>query len=433
MATSFRIPRLNDREVIKALQKVRKNLEKVYPLNLRCEAPHIPINNVDINDDPEKKDDLARVLAVESVVIAKFILLFQGKRHALVVSRELDKPDDVVSLPDDWISNGGDEAQRVVQVLLPGLIAASRKELRASDIDAVLRGHDDHEWGRFRKAQLEVINSLQQAVETILVEAANRNSALDQQRSEQYAALEVQLRKRLSDEQNKLEQDHDRKLKEIEVREKEHADKVAEFQTKEARYVSRQKQDEQIKQIQAWLEDWGLTKGTTNKRVPITLAYIAALVITGGLTAYATSHNYELLKTTEDLAKLQWWHWLALASKAFFPLAAFTTFMVYFIRWSSAWAKQHSEEEFRNRSRLIDIGRSGWLLEAVRDAHEKNAEIPTDLLRELSRNLFSNASSSEADIHPSAISDVVLQGLTSLRVKTADGSEVEASRAKPKK
>lgn len=433
MATSFRIPRLNDREIIKALQKVRKKVEKVYPLNLRCEAPHIPINNVDINDDPEKREDLARVLAVESMVIAKFILLFQGKRHVLVVSRELDKPDDVVSLPDDWISNGGDEAQRVVQILLPSLIAASRKELRASDIDAVLRGHDDHEWGRFRKAQLEVINSLQQAVETILVEAANRNSALDQQRSEQYAALEVQLRQRLSDERDKLEQNHDRKLKEIEAREKEHADKVAQFQTKEARYVSRQKQDEQLKQIQAWLDNWGLTKGTSRKRWPITVAYVVALLATGSLTAYATSHNYELLKTTEDLAKLQWWHWLALASKAFFPLAAFTTFMVYFIRWSSAWAKQHSEEEFRNRSRLIDIGRSGWLLEAVRDAHEKNAEIPTDLLRELSRNLFSNSPSTDGDIHPSAISDVMLQGLTSLRVKTPDGSEVEASRAKSKK
>jgi hypothetical protein len=123
---------------------------------------------------------------------------------------------------------------------------------------------------------------------------------------------------------------------------------------------------------------------------------------------------------------------LALGSKAFFPLAAFTTFMVYFIRWSSSWAKQHSEEEFRNRSRLIDIGRSGWLLEAVRDAHEKNAEIPNDLLRELSRNLFANTPSSESEIQPSLISDVMLQGLTSLRVKTADGSEVEASRAKSK-
>lgn len=278
-----------------------------------------------------------------------------------------------------------------------------------------------------------MLNSLQQTAEQIIVDVANKNAEIDKLRSERFEKLESQLRETLSAEREKLQLAHDGRMAEIEKREKAHADKEADFQTKEARYVSRQKQDEQIKQIQAWLENWGLTKGTSRKRWPITVAYVVALLVTGGLTAYAASHNYELLKTTDDLAKLQWWHWCALASKAFFPLAAFTTFMVYFIRWSSSWAKQHSEEEFRNRSRLIDIGRSGWLLEAVRDAHEKNAEIPTDLLRELSRNLFANSSSSEGDIHPSAISDVMLQGLTSLRVKTADGSEVEASRSKLKK
>jgi hypothetical protein len=178
-----------------------------------------------------------------------------------------------------------------------------------------------------------VLNSLQQTAEQIIVDVANKNAEIDKLRSERFEKLESQLRETLSAEREKLQLAHDGRMAEIEKREKAHADKEADFQTKEARYVSRQKQDEQIKQIQAWLENWGLTKGTSRKRWPITVAYVVALLVTGGLTAYAASHNYELLKTTDDLAKLQWWHWCALASKAFFPLAAFTTFMVYFIRW----------------------------------------------------------------------------------------------------
>jgi hypothetical protein len=432
MATKFRIPRLTDRELVRAVGKVRLALLPIFPLKMRIETQHLPTIELEV-DEPENDSQLADRLAAEAETISAVSLLFQGRWQALVVVRDWEKPDDSVTITDDWITKGGDEAQRVLPKLLPGLIGLGRRELKANELDAALSGDADAEWNRYRRSQMKVLSSLQQATQAVLFDAATRNSKLDQARAAKYEALEEQLRAATEEKRWKLQQQHEHRLEELERREKEQADKEAEFQTKEARYVSRQKQDDQIKQIQAWLENWGLTKGTSRKRWPITGAYVVALLVTGGLTTYATSHNYELIKTTEELAKLQWWHWLALASKAFFPLAAFSTFMVYFIRWSSSWAKQHSEEEFRNRSRLIDIGRSGWLLEAVRDAHEKNAEIPTDLLRELSRNLFSNASSSESDIHPSALSDVMLQGLTSLRVKTADGSEVEASRSKSKK
>jgi hypothetical protein len=155
--------------------------------------------------------------------------------------------------------------------------------------------------------------------------------------------------------------------------------------------------------------------------------------MTGFITLYATLHTYSILNSADDVSKSQWWHWLALLLKNVFPLAAFTTFMIYFIRWSGSWARQHAEEEFRNRSRLFDIGRSSWLLEAVRDAHEKKAEIPPDLLREMSRNLFATNTAHDGDIHPTALTDAVLQGLTALRIKTPDGSEIEASRNKDKK
>ena len=81
-------------------------------------------------------------------------------------------------------------------------------------------------------------------------------------------------------------------------------------------------------------------------------------------------------------------------------------------------------------ARILDIGRTSWLLEAVRDAQDNNKELPPDLVKELSRNLFAYSTTDVSDLHPQAVSDILLQGLNSLRVKTADGSEIEAKRGK---
>jgi hypothetical protein len=119
-----------------------------------------------------------------------------------------------------------------------------------------------------------------------------------------------------------------------------------------------------------------------------------------------------------------------LAIKSIFPLAAFITIIAAFIRWSSDWAKQHADEEFRNRARVLDIGRTARLLEAVRDAQDNGKELPPELVKELSRNLFAYAPTDAIDLHPQTVSDMMMQGLNSLRVKGPDGSEIEAKRGK---
>src|SRR5205823_2225160 len=126
---------------------------------------------------------------------------------------------------------------------------------------------------------------------------------------------------------------------------------------------------------------------------------------------------------------LQWWQWLLLSMKSILPFAACTTFIIYLIRWNSSWARQHAEEEFRNRARALDIGRATWLLEAVRDAQDHNKELPADLLKELAKNLFSAPIISDAtDTGPQALTDLLWQGLSSIRVKSHDGTEIEAKR-----
>lgn len=433
MSIKFRIPKLSDSEAAIRLDHIRQAMEGRHKFRLVAHIRHysgpIPLAHATPCSTPQAKF----AFDLNSNVITLFQLLGENGSQAIVLRRKTEEVTDEAEITDDWANNGNQEFRNILPQLHTQLIALLRTELQVVDVEAALKGSEDSAWNRYRDAQMAVTNSLQQATETLIIKAAEKNAELDKARAERFEKLEVTLREQLEHERKTFQAEFEKRQEQLDSRQDAIAARESSFNTKEARYVARKKQEEQIDQVKNWLSDWRLTSGTTAKRLPIFWAYISALIITGGLAGYATYHNYELLKSADDIAKLAWWQWGAIMSKSLFPLAAFTTFMIYFIRWSGSWARQHADEEFRNRTRLIDIGRSGWLLEAVRDAQENKNEIPVDLLKELSRNLFSNAGPSEGDIHPQAVSDILMQGLSSVRVKSADGSEVEATRNGKKK
>jgi hypothetical protein len=230
--------------------------------------------------------------------------------------------------------------------------------------------------------------------------------------------------------QEQLLQEHKAKLDALALREATIEDREKRFNTKEARYVARSEQQSQIEQIKGWLEKWSLTKETRAKRYVVAAAYVVGALVTGAFAVRFSEQSMGVLQAAEaDLSKIAWWEWIFLSMRSLLPLAACITFIIYFIRWSSEWARQHAEEEFRNRTRVLDIGRSAWLLEAVRDAQDNDRELPPELLAELSRNLFTYVSPIDpSDLHPHAVTDLIMQGLSSLRVKTPDGTEVAATR-----
>lgn len=132
------------------------------------------------------------------------------------------------------------------------------------------------------------------------------------------------------------------------------------------------------------------------------------------------------------MPQITWWQWLGLTIKTVVPLGAFITFLIYFIRWEAEWAKQHSDEELRTRARVVDIGRSSWLIEAVRDSQEPKEPLPRELLEQLAKNLFTNPVGGSSDLHPKSGTEVLMDHLSSLRLKSPDGAEVEATTGKKK-
>ena len=224
-----------------------------------------------------------------------------------------------------------------------------------------------------------------------------------------------------------LASEYAQKQKALVDREEALAKQLAAFETKESKYVARQEAKKQLDQLKEWLKDSSLTDKTVKKRRSVFVGYAIAITTTGALTAWLSYENVELLKATgANLPQVPWWQWVGLTLKTVVPLAAFTTFLIYFIRWEAAWARQHSDEELRTRARVVDIGRSSWLVEAVRDSQQSEEPIPKELLEQLAKNLFADPTGDSSDLHPKSGPEVLMQQLSSLRLKTPDGAEIEA-------
>jgi hypothetical protein len=433
MSQTYRIPKLTDRDVIVALDKIRRATESLRAFKLVVHPPQA--GSIDLAEEsPEATPAVQYVLDVQSQVIGTLQLVDSASGQAVVtVRRKTTEVFDDAELPTDWHNHlAQDFRQKSLPQLTVTLGAATQKELRCDDLRAAMGGVEDTAWNRFRELQTEVLTKLGQTSQILLVDTERHIAEIRTSEQKKADDLRAQLQRQFEADQKRLADDYAGLQKELSEREDALKKQVAHYETREAIYVARKKAEEQLEQLKGWLKDSSLTEQTVEKRGPVRLTYLATLLVTAALTAYFSHQSIEILKGAgAGLAGIPWWQWLALTLKSVLPLAAFTTFAIYFIRWESAWAKQHSDEELRTRARVVDIGRSAWLLEAVRDAKEAGKELPVELLKELSRNLFSNSAMNDSpDHHPSALSDLMMEKLSSIRVRTPDGAEVEATRGK---
>src|SRR5438552_5215058 len=108
MATTFRIPKLTDREIAAALGRIRDELHSQIQLQVRIQVP--TGNDVEIPDKkPDQHKALKYVFDYESQLSDRFQLVAPDGNPALQVVR---KPEDVLdsaTIPDDWLRRRGQE------------------------------------------------------------------------------------------------------------------------------------------------------------------------------------------------------------------------------------------------------------------------------------------------------------------------------------
>ena len=421
----LRIPRVCDQVLVDHIRKIADDFPDYSEWRLRLHpiiGKHIECKGSDLQGSKELKE----ILAAQTELLKAVEFYLSGDSWTIRIARSYDAETDSVTIGDQFVG----EHQTNNPSLVVNMWSSARRHLGALNAELGMLTGNGRPTSDLLKVHTRLVAHLEDRAQSLIVETARTHSQLEAQRHQKYTDLESSLRAQIQREREELIEAHQKKLDEIKAKEQELAEAWGKYEKEESHLVARKKREEQVSEIKAGLEKWSLTDNTKNQRIPVMIAYSIG-VIGGGIFAWNASQQLlEISKNTGIAGQIEWWRWVTLSLKVAVPFAVATTCLVYFIRWSTAWARTHADEELRNRALLLDIGRSSWLLEAVRDAQERKGEIPGDLLRELSRNLFSHSRAAELDVEPSAVTDVLLQGLSSLRVKTADGSEVEARRGK---
>lgn len=418
----IQIPKQSDATLVASFSEICSGLNPGGDFYLKV-TPH---PNAPAQLDVEMRGATAftpiKYILDEDSEIIPFYQLYDRSQtgHLVLELRRTTEITDVVQL--HWVQWGN----IVGSAKFVKLMALVRKHLRAASVSATLDAKGEGV-DRYIDSQRVLLSSLEETAKTVLVDANRHRMALENELRTRYERLEEQLRTEHKEAEAKFAEERSRQTKILEEREATIKKREESFETKEARYVARAEQEKQIEQIKSWLEKWSLTEATQKKRWPVVAAGGIGAAVAASFT-YLFSQQSVLVLQGKNLAEISWWQWGLLMLKPALAFIALTTVVIYFIRWTSAWAAQHADEEFRNRARVLDIGRSKWILEAVRDAQDNNKEFPPELMKELSRNLFAGTESLR-DSGESKHSGRDL-GLGLLRLKTSDGTELEAKRAR---
>jgi hypothetical protein len=254
---------------------------------------------------------------------------------------------------------------------------------------------------------------------------------------EQFRQSEVQL-------QNK----YDKQAEELRKKEEDLKLLQSSIDDRDNTHARRATRNKLLEDVQNRIENFGVTVATERKRLPVMAAFIFILftlscfaLITWGeildyhKTAGALTSNtgsmvtkalgqsdakgfQELILTKADLYIL----WIRFS----FIAISLIGIALYFIRWQTRWAEQHSGAEFQLQQFYLDVNRANWVVESgIEWQKDTGFAIPGELLERLTHNLFKAAVESPAAIHPAdELASALLGSASKLKLK-AGNNEIE--------
>ena len=179
------------------------------------------------------------------------------------------------------------------------------------------------------------------------------------------------------------------------------------------------------KEIASRGSSFGLTKGTQQKRAP-THALFGLLVLA---LAAASVEASVLLFRVLAMSPIPTVALVSISVRLTLALAGLVATLVFYIRWTDRWFQKHADEEFKLKRLYLDIDRASWVVEMAHQwAGEKGQELPTDLLRRLSRGLFEEDRPAEPVRHPSEDAARVLSVASGVKLQMPGIGEASLDR-----
>lgn len=182
--------------------------------------------------------------------------------------------------------------------------------------------------------------------------------------------------------------------------------------------AARRANQRQIQQIIAAQSKVSITPETTKKRNFVHVLCAFGLLVFGALAAFFL---YKIVNAQGDT-----YHW-QFAVPFSTGLLGFASTLVYWIKWSDDWFREHARAEFANRKLDADAMRAAWLVELLLEwSHEGRDAMPSAVVESLTRNLFTDTQIAP----PSHASDALQKFLNRLVNIRVNPDEIELDAGK---
>lgn len=219
------------------------------------------------------------------------------------------------------------------------------------------------------------------------------------------------------------QEQHKQKLTELERREDEHKRRVEEIDARENMVVRRQLLG-QITTLIAGQAEFTLSQSVSEKRKAVRNTCLLAMA--GAFLWLVVCVAY-ILSLIANKIEPKWYQYTPLSIGAAFLIST----IIYYLRWSDQWAREHAQAEIRNKKLNTDILRASWLAEMFFEGKDKDHLLPDMLLSRFSEGLFVE-SSANAPEHPTDQMVELLKKISSVKV-SKEAVEVTKSAAEEKK
>jgi hypothetical protein len=215
----------------------------------------------------------------------------------------------------------------------------------------------------------------------------------------------------------------DKQREELSKKRDELAQRTREIDDRQNTHVRREIRKDILGEIQKRTEEFKLTKGTNRLRWPV---HIISAVLLLSLGAANIIYGIELTNLIEKGGTDNTLALSILASKQALLSIAFGATAVFYIRWLTAWSREHASTEFALKKFQLDIERASWVVETALEWKDtKDSTIPSELLEPISRNLFLDSSEPINDLHPAdELASALLGTASKVRIRAGD-SELE--------
>jgi hypothetical protein len=232
-----------------------------------------------------------------------------------------------------------------------------------------------------------------------------------------------QFDQKLADRQKELEAEADRDREKLKARSDALDQRAADLDLSDSKAARRKLRQELRETLKRHSERFELSQSTRRQRWPVAALLVVIMLASGYLTYSAFADFSSILGRSEST----WLQIVTASLKQLFFAVSFLGFATYTLRWLDGWSRRHSDAEFHFKQLELDIDRASWVVEvALEWRQQQGAELPQELLNQLSSRLFSER---EADAHSSAesIGSLILGAASNLKLK-APGVDLEVDR-----